>query len=374
VSLDENLWLDYHLTNLEKPSMEIQPSPHMTWISGTAFDLFISLFVLHHPDRFGLRASWAAGVRSRLPQPERDFLERTQEFPSTPLLWLCSLGEDRSASAALKALAALPVGERLSAITRSAEASAEYQAVIQKIQANGKYSDEDLQIVSRELSLRSISLRPQAALELCKAWSQVERFGEDYFQALSTYYQVFFAEEERRILPVLASGLAEARSLAVDLPLPELFEQLTHGVQSESWYTADEIVLVPSFWSTPLIFHARLTPTKVLVVFGSRPKAQTLVPGGSLPETLVDALKALADPTRLRILRHLSSQPLTPTELAHRLRLRPPTVIHHLNALRLAGLVAVTVQADSERRYTLRHEVLQEHLQELQTFIDNPRN
>lgn len=354
--------------------MEIQKPPRLTWVSGTAFDLFISLYVLHHPDRFGLRASWAAGVRSRLPQPDREFLESAQTYLTAPLLWLCSIGEDRSARAALQALAELPPSERLAAITRFSDSSAEFQAATRRIQQNGTYTAEDLQVVSAELTHRTILIRPQTAAEMCKAWSRAEAFGEAYLQALNSYYSVFFEEEERRIKPALASGLAEARSLAIQLPLPEFFEQITHGVQSETWYTAEEIILVPSFWSSPLIFNTRLAPGKMLVVFGSRPKAQTIVPGGSLPETLVDALKALADPTRLRILRHLGSQPLNPTELAHRLRLRPPTVIHHLNALRLAGLVSVSVQADGERRYTLRREILQEHLQGLQTFIDNPRS
>lgn len=37
------------------------------WDFGTAYDLFLSLHVLHEPDIFGLKASWAAGVRSRIP-------------------------------------------------------------------------------------------------------------------------------------------------------------------------------------------------------------------------------------------------------------------------------------------------------------------
>ena len=40
-------------------------SPQLTWDIGTAYDFFMSLEVLHHPDDYGLRASWAAGVRSR---------------------------------------------------------------------------------------------------------------------------------------------------------------------------------------------------------------------------------------------------------------------------------------------------------------------
>jgi hypothetical protein len=41
-------------------------SPQLRWEFGTAYDLMMSLEVLHNPENFGLRASWAAGVRSRL--------------------------------------------------------------------------------------------------------------------------------------------------------------------------------------------------------------------------------------------------------------------------------------------------------------------
>ena len=87
---------------------------------------------------------------------------------------------------------------------------------------------------------------------------------------------------------------------------------------------------------------------------------QSVVPGAGAPDLLVTALKSLADPTRLRILRFLSREPLSPAELARQLRLRPPTVTHHLQALRLAGLVQITVNERNERRYAARLETLNE--------------
>ena len=39
----------------------------LIWQTGTAYDLFASLQVLHRPQEFGLRRAWAAGVRARLP-------------------------------------------------------------------------------------------------------------------------------------------------------------------------------------------------------------------------------------------------------------------------------------------------------------------
>ena len=48
----------------------------LTWDMGTAYDMFISLEMLHNPKTYGIRSAWAVGVRSRVPQPEREILER----------------------------------------------------------------------------------------------------------------------------------------------------------------------------------------------------------------------------------------------------------------------------------------------------------
>ena len=53
--------------------------PQISWDMGTGYDFFVSLLVLHHPAKFGLRGAWAAGVRSRLAQEEREFLEGLYE-------------------------------------------------------------------------------------------------------------------------------------------------------------------------------------------------------------------------------------------------------------------------------------------------------
>ena len=62
--------------------------PKISWDFGTAYDLFISLYVLHHPDVFGLRPPWAAGVRSRLTSEERRTLEIAQDGIYSPFHWI----------------------------------------------------------------------------------------------------------------------------------------------------------------------------------------------------------------------------------------------------------------------------------------------
>jgi ArsR family transcriptional regulator len=57
--------------------------------------------------------------------------------------------------------------------------------------------------------------------------------------------------------------------------------------------------------------------------------------------SLAERLKALADPTRLRVLDLLARQrePLCVCEITPRFDLRQPTISHHLRILREAGLI-----------------------------------
>jgi DNA-binding transcriptional ArsR family regulator len=95
----------------------------------------------------------------------------------------------------------------------------------------------------------------------------------------------------------------------------------------------------------------------MIMTYGARPATVSLVPGEEVPDGLLRALKAMADPTRLRIMQYLADEPLTPTQLARKLRLRAPTVIHHLRTLRMAGLVQLTLEEGGEKRYGIRREI-----------------
>lgn len=329
--------------------------------SGTAYDFFVSLYVLHHAGEFGLRPSWAAGVRSRLPADQREFLDRAQRFLRVPLTWLDSLPAEQSdAREMLAAFAALPAEERLKALHLSYDPPPGLRETLEKIAARGNWKAADLEAARAAFARRHIVLRGEDLQALCAAWARPAEFGEQYLRALNTYLQVFFAEEEERILPVLEEGLQQARVLAARLPAAALIETLSRGVQLPQLDELTELDLVPSYWASPLIFFGRTGPGRAVFLYGVRSGPAGLVPGDAVPDGLVETLKALADPTRLRILRYLAQQPLTPGQLARRLRLRAPTVIHHLKELRLAGLVQVTLQVEGEKRYALRRNALDE--------------
>ncbi len=84
-------------------------APQLTWEIGTAYDLFTSLDVIHNPARYGLRGSWAAGVRSRLPLEQREFLQNSVEhhhFWAIP--WLTNLDGPKDGATVLQKLADIP--------------------------------------------------------------------------------------------------------------------------------------------------------------------------------------------------------------------------------------------------------------------------
>lgn len=82
-----------------------------------------------------------------------------------------------------------------------------------------------------------------------------------------------------------------------------------------------------------------------------------------------EAFKALADPTRRHILELLRTKNLTAGEIAEHFDMTKPSLSHHLNTLKTAGLV------DAERDgqniiYSLNTSVLQGLMSWFYTFTD----
>jgi len=345
--------------------------PNILWENGSAYDLFVSLRVIHNPDEFGLRPSWAAGVRSRLPTQLRDVLEASQKFLKVPLAFIHNLSESKDVTAVLATLEALPPEDRLPAICFGVKKDPKTQhdseflsSLIGKQRLTASIAEQIRQTYTNPQQVTKEKVR--AAFD---AWSNRASFGDKFVQALKSYTKNFFREEETRIIPAQSKALKEAQMLAEGTDVLTLLEKLSAGVRMDWIMGISNLVLAPSFWGAPFVFFDKLDEETGIILFGSRPKGMTLVPGDLVPEDLLNALKALADPTRLRILRYLLEGPRSPSELAKILRLRPPTVVHHLYNLRLAGLVLVTVSPRAERRYALRMDGVNTTMNQLNTFL-----
>ncbi len=350
--------------------MTLNQKPLVRWSLGTAYDLFASLHVLHHPERFGLRLSWAAGVRSRLTPSQRSTLEESQNlFFNSPIAWVSSLPEPRDAETVLVALGHIEPINLLPTLAYHANVSLQLLEMLQEVKTRGIWNQNDLDQLQSDYPLKESPPSPEKLATALNWWSRAEEFGQRYLEALQAYVSVFFAEEERRIRPYLQQALDRAQQLATQLDFPHLMLELSQGVTIAAFEEADEVTFAPSYWSTPLVMYDTLVQKHWAVLFGARPAEVALVPGEVVPDAMLRALKALSDPTRLLILRYLSDQPLTPSQLARKLRLRAPTVTHHLSALRLAGLVYVSLDEEEEKRYTVREAVVADTFKSIHKFI-----
>lgn len=344
--------------------------PHILWDWGTSYDLFASLHVLHHPNKFGLRGSWAAGVRSRLAPSQRNILEDAQElFFQSPLVWVSKLPEPKDAVTVIHALEGMAPAERLPALAFHLGVSPEIMEVLKQISNRGNWNNADLNHLQQIYQQKGTQVGSNRLVIMLDWWSRPGEFGERYLDALQAYVEKFYIEEERRIRPYLQGALVKAQELASRLDFPRLMVELTQGVKISALEEADEVIFVPSYWTTPLVMYDRALEKHWVVLYGARPADVSLVPGAVVPDAMLLALKALSDPTRLLILRYLSQQPQTPSQLARRLRLRAPTVVHHLSALRLAGLVYISLEEEEEKRYTVRDTAVKDTFDLLNRFL-----
>jgi DNA-binding transcriptional ArsR family regulator len=356
----------------DRPAEGSLAVPELSWEIGTAYDFFISLLVLHKPEDFGLRGSWAAGVRSRIPSDQRKFLEDTSKLLHLlNLPWIHALPEPKDAGTVLWALSHIPPAQMLPALAYSFETKKDYPEILDRVTERRGWDEKDREDLRNFLNAhKKHHITSKETGRILDMWVSPDEFGVGYLAALRSYYEVFFAEEERRIRPALQEALEKAQEQSRQMDPLSLLESLSQGVRFGSLEQIDRLILTPSYWSTPFIYYDRVEKSTMILAFGGRPPGDSLVPGEEVPDAMLQALKAMADPTRLRILRYLSGQPMSPAELSRRLRLRPPTVVHHLHALRLAGLVHLMLESDGERRYAARRETVGATFDHIRDFLN----
>ena len=79
-------------------------------------------------------------------------------------------------------------------------------------------------------------------------------------------------------------------------------------------------------------------------------------------------MRALADPTRREILRALRTGDLTAGDIAARFEMTAPSISHHLNVLKDAGLVSA-LRDGRHIIYSLNSTTLQDLMAELMEFV-----
>jgi DNA-binding transcriptional ArsR family regulator len=168
---------------------------------------------------------------------------------------------------------------------------------------------------------------------------------------LAAYWDESFAEEWTRLEPILAAEVERAEGVDPIVLLGAVRSEMRIDAEQRllvrrSGHEHDVTVearnplrLIPSVYVWP---HVRVNcdppwPLAVLYPPASMPGGHAGTPP---PVPLVKALSAVADPTRLRILRLVGEQPRSTEELAPLVGLSESGLSKHLRALTNAGLVS----------------------------------
>jgi hypothetical protein len=204
--------------------------PLITWDHGTAWDFFASLEVIFTPGDYGLRASWAAGVRSRLSSGARDTLGVLMRIEMIPLAWIQTLDEPKTARVALEALEAMEPEDILPSLALNPRKTEPQDDMLRAIAAQGSWTREERDKIAETIHTchgKAQIFRNDDLDAWIEAWAHVKEFGAAYRAGMREFYEVFFRDEEKRIAADVEMALANARGLSERLPPRELFEELS---------------------------------------------------------------------------------------------------------------------------------------------------
>jgi DNA-binding transcriptional ArsR family regulator len=247
-----------------------------------------------------------------------------------------------------------------------------------------KFADIDPRV--REAAAKG---EPEAVAKVM-AEADAQRFNKDYCSSLESFLEL----PADRLLPLVVEVLrrvrleafaafeeewtgAIERDAASKEPLmasagsaKELIESVTKGISYDLPAGIRRLVLVPSVVLRPWTLITDRDDT-LIVCYPVAEESIAFDPDAP-PAWLLAVYRALGDDKRLRLLRRLSEQPATLTELTEHLGLAKSTVFHHIGVLRAAGLVRVLFDEGHVSTYGLRLEAVPDGAALLNLYL-NPQ-
>ncbi len=186
---------------------------------------------------------------------------------------------------------------------------------------------------------------------------------------LRPWNEGYFRHLDPALLDLLAARAEEARQAAEALGVDALIDRFATGLTFEKGtFDAVGARLVPQAHMAPFHLVEREHGEMVILYAIDLPTASADDP----PRSLIRMLRALNDPSRLRILRILSGGPRNLGDLARETGLALSTVHHHLLALRVAGLLRNHADRSTLKRYSLRGEAIDRVTELLREHLGRP--
>ncbi|MEA2762110.1 MAG: hypothetical protein QOD47_1394 [Gemmatimonadaceae bacterium] len=357
-----------------------RPFP-LTFAVTPRFDVFYALYALTH-NAPSVLEDWKMRAIARLP---RDFDRVAKRVAPVPLFWplladsLQRTPGELTFDEIVSTLRDLPVEDIQSDIlsgifqdTAIVQALVAGKKTIRQVVGSGKGDGTGL---LRHFGLHPYNTNSDAAKAMTMLVSNPEAFRDELALVLERFWQTGFRRDWSALEPEMRAESFRLRELEEEAPLLELANELKLPVGLDakareirpksgppiSYDRVDRCIIIPSAFNTrrwwakyesrsgrvSLYFPiVRDTAAANRIAVDAWDARSTAVPSDINAESV---FRALGDTTRYAIASILARTPTTSAELSRSLRVSKPTITHHVQALRAAGLISETSGNGSTR-------------------------
>jgi ArsR family transcriptional regulator, arsenate/arsenite/antimonite-responsive transcriptional repressor len=354
------------------------------------FDVFYALYALTSSAASPLE-KWKERAVPRLP---RDFDRLARRVAPVPLFWpLLADALQRTAGemtfdeivGALREISAEDLKANIvSGIFRdasTAHALSTGKKNLRQVLADGKLQGGEL---LAHFGLRPYAANSQATKSMSTLLSDPETFRQQLVLVLDRFWQTGFGADWSALEPSIRDESFRVRDLqdegqsleelSRDLALPVTFDASAREIRPKSgrpiaYDKVDRCFVIPSAFNARRWWAKYETTTGRFSIYFPATRdsidpnqlaREVRAPRVRHAQSAINAetvFRALGDTTRYAIASILARTPTTSSDLARSLKVSKPTITHHVQALRAAGLIA-DMPADGSTKLSLNRETI----------------
>jgi DNA-binding transcriptional ArsR family regulator len=354
------------------------------------FDVFYALYTVSNAGTSPLE-KWKERAVARLP---RDFERSARRVAPVPLFWpLLADALQRTAGemtfdeivGKLREISAEDLKANIvSGIfhdASTARALSTGKKNLRQVLADEKLPGGEL---LTHFGLRPYDANSHATKAMSTLLSDPETFREQLVQVLERFWQTGFSADWSALEPSIRDESSRARDLqdegqsledlSRDLALPVTFDASAREIRPKSgpaipYDKVDRCFVIPSGFNTRRWWAKYETTTGRFSIYFPATRhsidpnslaREARTPRARPPRAAINAetvFRALGDTTRYAIASILARTPTTSSDLARSLKVSKPTITHHIQALRAAGLIA-DAPADGSTKLSLNRETI----------------
>jgi DNA-binding transcriptional ArsR family regulator len=181
-------------------------------------------------------------------------------------------------------------------------------------------------------------------------------------EAVRRWHEEVFARDEPAVAPLLAGDASAKRALLTSSP--ELIIRIATGIRYVPKPWIEGVLLIPTVVLRPWVIATNYRRLRIYCYAITED-------GSDRPlSPMVQTYQALANVTRLRLIKSLAAAPLTIEQLCRQLGEPEAALRPHLATLRAARLVGIT--CGDQTLYELRDDLLAAVGQPLKAYLDHP--